>query len=294
MSKSVSGRISDPEYVNARVLVEKSLEHRLVEISAMYDLAESVMTGGGLNVTKTDGIDSTGMISIILSLLAKGLKTSRAIRVVLLEGCGEDAAVLLRSLFETTVAVQWLTREDTSNRVRLYAAHSAYRYTVMRREQAKTKGLEEVGSRHLPHAEAALEQWTQLLGATAMSSVKKHWSGLSDGLTGVCKQLDSLADYNTIYRDTSSYAHVSDPTSHFDPKDNSLGVFKILPGTNECDRVAGVSVVCLHNLAGAVNDKFGLGLDSKLLALHLGREAARSRRKQIKALVSEPDSVHGK
>src|SRR5262249_52812870 len=75
------------------------------------------------------------------ALLAKALKTFRAIRITALEGCGQDAAVLLRSLFETTSAGGWGLQQDSRRRALFFAAHAHVRRLVAFEGRVKKRRL---------------------------------------------------------------------------------------------------------------------------------------------------------
>jgi hypothetical protein len=61
---------------------------------------------------------------VILSLLfVKAVKTYRAIRILCEQGYGEDATVLLRSLFQVVVTAQYLVHEDSRRRVAAYVGY---------------------------------------------------------------------------------------------------------------------------------------------------------------------------
>jgi len=99
-------RMRSQEYEDARRDLARRLEERVREMDRMYDVAESILTSGQIRV-KGFGL-SSGTVVVIMLLLTKALKTFRAIRVSTLEGCGQDAAILLRALFETTTAISWI------------------------------------------------------------------------------------------------------------------------------------------------------------------------------------------
>lgn len=82
-------------------------------------------------------------------LLAKAIKTLRSIRVVVLEGCGEDGMSLARALLETVFAVFWILQRDSPVRVRKYLAHEAKRDLVRVQQLCQTPGYEEIGHEQL-------------------------------------------------------------------------------------------------------------------------------------------------
>jgi hypothetical protein len=120
-----ASRILSEEYQEARRKVAGALSSRIADVDRIYDVAESILRGPVRFAETTD--PNTGTVSVLLLQLTKALKTYRAIRAVALEGCGQDAAVLLRVLFETCSAVQWLLQDDTGRRSKMFGAHGDWR-----------------------------------------------------------------------------------------------------------------------------------------------------------------------
>jgi len=199
----------------------------------IYDVAESILTGGSITITKTRGLKNWAVIDTLMLTLAKACKTLRAIRAAALEGCGQDAAILLRALFETATAVLWILQRDTKRRVLLFVAHGDQRLLVMVEEQLKTPGLKRGRKGQVAAAQAKVDQWLSLLSSADLSAVRKHWSGLGS-LENTVKRISGWRRaYNTVDRATSSYAHGSDTIRHAIFEDGKRPVFKILPGDGE-------------------------------------------------------------
>ena len=62
-----------------------------------------------------------GYQEVLTYLLVKALKTFRSILMLARAGLGEDAAVLLRSLFETALVVKWLEQNSVKGPLRFHA-----------------------------------------------------------------------------------------------------------------------------------------------------------------------------
>jgi hypothetical protein len=249
-------RVGSQEYEDARRDLARLLEAPLRAMDRMYDIAESIVTSGSIQI-RGRGL-SDGTVTVVMLLLTKALKTFRAIRASVIEGCGQDAAILLRALFETATAILWILQRNSRIRAKLYAAHADLRRMVMYQEQAKTPGLKAV--------QPLIDDWTAMLGKDRVDSVRKHWSGLG-GLEATVRKIKSwLVAYNTVYRETSSFAHGSDPAQHAMPMKAADGfpILKLLPGDDECQRTMAVAVVLLHSIASDINKRFGLGLDTVL------------------------------
>jgi len=145
----------------------------------IYDVAESILTGGSITITKTRGLKNWAVIDTLMLTLAKACKTLRAIRAAALEGCGQDAAILLRALFETATAVLWILQRDTKRRVLLFVAHGDQRLLVMVEEQLKTPGLKRGRKGQVAAAQAKVDQWLSLLSSADLSAVRKHRATLT-------------------------------------------------------------------------------------------------------------------
>lgn len=258
------------QYSVERAKLRVALSGHVVRADAIYDFAELLITGGTYTITRTRGIRrNQAGVRLAYTLLAKALKTSRAIRVTTLEGCGQDAAVLLRSLFETTLAVLWILQTDTTRRTYLFGAHEAVRRRIKCQGQAQTPGLKRVGKKRLRVAERIVAGWIERIGEPAVASVRKHWCGNSEGLPYVARRIGWERPYHTIYRDTSAHAHGADPQVHVNVSNpSSLGTFLILPGPAECDRVLDTASFLLFEICRRLNERFGLGHDEELRRLH--------------------------
>src|SRR3954464_14109597 len=137
--------ILSKEYQDARMEVARVLATRVEEVDRIHDLAESLFR---TNIRFSETVDrNRGTVDVLFLQLTKSLKTYRAIRATALEGCGQDAAVLLRVLFETCTAVQWLLQSDTGQRAKMFAAHGDIRQHFVAKQQAQTPGLEAIASR---------------------------------------------------------------------------------------------------------------------------------------------------
>ena len=196
-----------------------------------------------------------------------------------LEGCGQDAGTLLRVPFETATAVLWMLQRNTFRRAGLYLAHTDVRFLIKCRQQATTDGLRRLGKRRLPSAQRNVDEWIGLYGPEAVDSVKKHWSGLPGGLEAAAKRIKGWhRAYNSVFRDTSAYAHGADLGDHLQSPNSptstggpQLGAFVILPGDAQGDRVLVVANVLLFTITERISQRFGLGLEQTLGDLRVDR-----------------------
>lgn len=69
-----------------------------------------------------------GFKCIAIFLFTKSTKTARAIQSLCLEGFGQDAAILARSLLENLIVLSYIGKEDTDRRAKLFFGHSEIDY----------------------------------------------------------------------------------------------------------------------------------------------------------------------
>jgi hypothetical protein len=105
----------------------------------VFAYIQSMLTNGQLRITKPEGLNE-GVVALCASLLTKACKTFRAIRAVAREGCGQDASILLRALFESAVALAYVLQKDSPRRSILYVAHEDIRRLVIIEEAKRTLG----------------------------------------------------------------------------------------------------------------------------------------------------------
>lgn len=253
-----------PDYELARQDLRQQFQPQFSRMEKTYGVAESLFRAKGITISKPRGLNE-GTVTVIFLLLTKACKTFRAIRAVDLEGCGQDAAILLRALFETTTAVLWILQRNSRHRARLYAAHEDQRRLVLVQEQAKTPGLKRGAKPILGKAQERVDKWRSLVGTKELQSVRRHWSGEPSLEAAVRRLKGWLVAYNTVYRGTSSFAHGSDPTQHANfHSDVGTPVYKLLPGVDEVDRTTTVACALLYVILKRMNERMGSGLDDSL------------------------------
>ncbi len=256
-------------YEGARADLKRQFKSQFAKMDVVYSAAASMFKARGVKITKPRGL-SHGTVTVIFLLLTKACKTFRAIRATCLEGCGQDAGILVRGLFETTLAVLWILQRNSRHRAVLFAAHQDQRLLVMVQEGARTPGLKRRRKQYLKAAQARMDDWLTFLDADALSSTRRHWSGERGGLEAVAQKLKGCrVAYNSVYRMTSTFAHGSDPTQHaqFYERGARGPVYKLLPGDAEVERCIVVSCVLLYAIVKRMNDRMGLGLEDTLVAM---------------------------
>jgi hypothetical protein len=233
-----SGGINGTEYESARQSITVALKDAFEKTDRVYDAVEAMITSGPIriNVARLGDADPT-VVPLSIALLTKGLKSFRAVKVTAQEGCGQDASILLRGLFENCLAVLWLLDKDSTRRARMYAAHSDQRAMVAIEERLKIDSLRVKAAEEHVIVQRRLESWLQLLTPEDLSTCRRHWSGLR-GVEQVASTLDGwTVAYVTLYRTTSNYAHGADAESHLRMSDSGVPIALLLPGLQELSRV---------------------------------------------------------
>jgi Family of unknown function (DUF5677) len=232
---------------------------------------QGLLTRGKLMITKPRGLDD-GIVTLVATILTKACKTFRATRAAVFEGCGQDASILLRALFESTIALLYILQRDSRKRAILYAAHEDQRKLVMVEMMANAPGQKRAVSKATRlKAQAKVAQWSALVGAAEVAAVRKHWAG-PGGLETATKKLGRRSGwhraYNSMYRYLSAFSHGSDANAHlFVSKVTGAPVLKLLPGSEELDRVPPMACMLLLVMSGRFDERLGLGNEQHIKAL---------------------------
>jgi hypothetical protein len=254
--------------MEARALahIKKTFQREFHLMSEVLDFAEDALTAGRVTAVRQAEVDE-GVVLGITALLTKTCKTLRAIRAVTSVGCGQDAAILLRALFESTLAIAYVLQKDTPARMARLLAHGAQRRLTHVLEGRKTAGLESIFTAQSEmDARADLDRWRGSFSEEDIENVRKHWA--PGGIEGAAKALKEFGwhqGYNTLYRYTSAYAHVSDIEHHLILVPDRTPTIKLLPGDDEISRTATLASYFVVVALTLANEKLELGLDVSTL-----------------------------
>ena len=147
--------------------------------------------------------------AIVLLLYAKGLKSYNAILRLCERGYGEDAAILLRALFQTAVTARYLTQRDFRRR---YARYDAYQWILKKRilEPAIKAGTIATPK----YIKGEQYSWEQIKAFARRARIRygkmtgaMGWMGQK--LEQVARSLGYQEVYDSLYRHTSEYEHTS-------------------------------------------------------------------------------------
>lgn len=200
------------------------------------------------------------------ALFQKGFDTFRAIGVLYAESLPIQGQVLIRVLLEVRIDLGIFLRlsaEDPEKAARRVI--DAMVLEKMRQQrQSNFQGLELVDEAPTPEALLVLEEEiVGQYGEPDARAIRQHgFSGLS--VEGRASELGLSDLYNVVYRDFSRNVHGTDYMEHF--REQGMGAGGRWSDYEDLrDHVAlSTAITCLWEMASAVDDQFGYGLDSRL------------------------------
>lgn len=149
---------------------------------------------------------------VVMGLYMKALKTVRAIRLASSRDLQEDAAVLCRTLLETTVAIMYVLQRKTPRRANEYIAAMLMRKKRTMEDWEKTPGLKREGKRIHKKVEAQLAHYRKILRNRRLKQLRQGYSGRNIKRTFAAVGLSRL--YLTAYAWLSAYQHAADLPDH--------------------------------------------------------------------------------
>jgi hypothetical protein len=212
-------------------------------------------------------------VRVCQTLLVKGCKTFRAVRHLCELGIGQDAAVLLRVLFETSVSVAWLFHDDTDRRAHMLLLHGHLRRLVHAEKMMEVDGLRERGQQLHEALSADVDNLDERgFAREELKAIRTHWSG-TRGLEDVVRRLEPsewLQAYTVVYRELSQPVHVADLLAHIsrvesrERVEDDVFTFRLSPSTWGQPRIGRTARLLLHSMASTMNERFALGFEEQL------------------------------
>lgn len=253
-----------PHEAEAQAAIAAKYRAQLDAMTKLHDAVVSMMTSGGWTVQKTRGV-SPLVARTMIGLLTKAVKTFRAVQILCERGLYEDASALTRVLMETTIAIVFILQKKSKERMLIYHAHSIAQSIKMLNEWTTTKGLKRTAPKAMLQQANVGMTW-YLSKLPTGTDVKRHWSGKGT-LQAAMKALKGDAMYATLYRHTSSIAHVSDFGAHFYLDEAGEMVWEIEPQVDGFEAPSYAARELLWAAANRIDEKFGLGY-AAVLAPH--------------------------
>ncbi|MDP2318619.1 MAG: DUF5677 domain-containing protein [Acidobacteriota bacterium] len=231
----------------------------------LLDLVVSLFFDPGARGMKFRCVNELVLVTV-MALLAKGCRTHRAVAHAAVNGLGEDAMTLARSLYETNMIALFILQKPRLQKQRaamfhLWAAHQQLR---MLRSWKVTPGLRrQAKKRDLAHAQAIVDTWQP---RTNGIDVSKHWSG-KGSLANAAQLLREDRSYQTIYRFLSAYGHGSDVAGAIEVDDNGKYVIDLAPNAKHTSEALQLSRMLLWVFAARMDKQWGFGFADRLKAL---------------------------
>ncbi len=209
----------------------------------------------------------------VIGLLTKACKTFKSIQVLCERGLHEDADALVRVLLETTTAILYILHENSTERALIYHAHGMHQQLKMLKHWRDVPTLAALATdERLAQARAGLDSYLKRLPGD--TNVSRHWSGLS-GLDAALKSLGDEVTYATSFRFSSAIIHGNDFGAHFEVDAGDAFddlVWQLEPRVRGFEAPSYAARQLLWNAADRVNDRFGLGFETKLAPFRLSDE----------------------
>jgi hypothetical protein len=201
-------------------------------------------------------------------ILAKSMKTARAISVLTEKGYGEDGVCLSRSLFENFVHLAYMAKEETPHRAMLFLKHGELEY--LKSIEGLPGNPTSNATRIAELENIFLEESTRIREKHPEIKHKKPtWSTMS------LKQLSGIvgedSQYKKLYSFMSQYSH---------PHAEGLrgyafeSEFSDLPGPSMVEETLVFSISFLIQTLTLINNYYGYGLEIYLEDLNMAHHRA--------------------
>jgi hypothetical protein len=238
--------------------VPREVQDLLERLDAALAFAICLLDKGGITITKTRGLRSS-VVNVVLGLFVKACRTLRAIRRLAALGFAEDAFVLARSLFETTVAIAWILQRSSQSRARMYVAHTLLQHQHMLLQWKVTPGLKRLAPRrHLRWVEEHLKPYTSEFDASTLRELRRTWH--EGTFKDACRTIGLLRLYETFYRRASATGHAADLPRYLSFTDAGITILKIGPGDFDAlPEVLRKSYLAFWLTLRRLDSRFGLG-----------------------------------
>lgn len=238
--------------------VQAALRAELSAARTFHASAMRLVEQGSWKVTGAEDITPT-VVMAALGLLAKALKTYRAIELLASAGLGGNALIEARALFECGVCLLFILEQDSRNRVATYIVYVEEQKQKMLRAWKDDPKLATNVTRE---AEAKLadnvKRARKLLPKEVAEKPLKHWSG-KQNLREVLQLLDGDTDYLTVYKRTSAILHVSDVDGQFIVENGGNDwPLDLGPSSKDVTEALAIAQLVLHSMMKRIVAKFKL------------------------------------
>lgn len=229
---------------------------------SLLDLVVALFFDPGLKGTKYRGVNDA-VLATVMALLAKACRTHRAVAHAAVNGLGEDAMTLARSMYETAIIVLFILQKANKQKQRaaMYHAWAAHQQMKMFNKWKQTPGLRrQATKKHFASAKRLIDFWTSKASG---ANVQRHWSGTRN-LESAVQLLREDRSYQTIYRYLSMYGHAGDVAGAIEVAPDGKYVVNLIPSVDHTNEALQLSTMILWLLAARINKQWGFGLKDRL------------------------------
>ncbi len=211
-------------------------------------------------------VDKSNLVELVTAyLFSKSYKTMKSILLLSEEGFGEDACCLLRVLFENTVNILYINKEDSLARATRYVEHSsvtkiyAYDHYPTWIRDALIDSSESIATLRVDR--------DVILAKYGGEKFVKSWSGYSIDVMASMVGLGD--DYSTVYDICCDLAHTRiNASNHYVREEESTLIFD----AGQSDRLVDAALIFASRyfilILQTWNKVFALGINTDLESIH--------------------------
>jgi hypothetical protein len=219
-----------PREAVGRAAVGRVFRAELRDLDDLLRLAFAIVGRGSITIGNKRGLNPP-VVRVVLALYVKACKTARAIRLVAAAGLPEDALILTRSLFETSLALFFILQRTPRVRAQMYLAYSSVQTKKALIAWKQTAGLKRKATKKLmAEVDQQIQDSTAILGQAVVDSLRRGYSGMTVEATAA--RLGWANTYHVFYRYASSFSHASDPAQHLGFAPDGTPILKLTPGAD--------------------------------------------------------------
>lgn len=201
--------------------------------------------------------------------LGKAYKTHEAIIILCSEGYGEDAAILVRSLFELLITLLYILKDTTDERANRYYAYDwVLRKKMFDYTKTKPEIVKEMEDRVAkPKAgDTSIDEVLKMANEVQQKYKYNNRTGWSDkSIFDMASEVGRLDNYKTVYALQSQIAHSAVRVMNDYVKDSGSGLnIMVGPGLNWIENDLVALFDFYYSIVGECDKLFQFGFDRRL------------------------------
>ena len=218
---------------------------------------------------------------VLAGFLAKAVKTTRAMTVLVHHGLAVDAHGLMRTLLMTSAAARWICADngETPSRPRQYMnVELANEYTFRNAAEGDPKMKDFLSGELGKKLQELVSNLEQDLGKEGLRDLAKKSPWGSD--ENLCRSMLSSVGYNLTYRRTSAILHALDVLDHIQIDENDRPVLKPFATDHWCHELMDMAALVFILLLESCNERCGFDLKDRIDGT---ASRAESRRQELRS-----------